>query len=541
MAQYSVTVVNNSDTSGTYALFQAPPPGVSGQTGWSISQTIAPGSSAKMAYAEPAPGKPGLLARLCALLFPAPPKPTPGQFRLTVDRDDATPQAHIDFAASPTAPTKILHSLDGALSLAAASTLGYSVFTTPDGNVEPSDQGDSFMAAYSVVAIFTNSAGSSCANGEYRQMVRGQFSVNGTVISHFLCEPTVMSPSVWQQDGCPPGVCTAYGYRACAPSAWSAYKDPDQATGSQYAMFDQPGFRNIHPGFTYTVNLEFQGQLIDTTVSAVWPTVLVTRNWTVAGTLTAPTVEMMDAPQGLQPSDRLIGARLSRNLTNDGPEVHLLIARVHGSPRLDPNVVKVTLVDAQGGSVTAAEPEVHEVGGQRGTTASIVHRVLPGQAIPVKATLDIDGQVTEMAIEAAAQGSVASSAGARDGQDRPAVGSAAPTYTIRVNNQSGVDKSYIVFMPPPVEPGGQTPVCTNVWATFQNVTTGAWDSLVYKPDSADGSPPPSLIVAEGADMPGQVIEPPKGVNVATIDFAGRSQITADVTQHPDGGFSVAYV
>ncbi|WP_029916787.1 hypothetical protein [Caulobacter sp. UNC358MFTsu5.1] len=536
MAQYSVTVVNNSDTPGTYALFQAPPPGAPAQAGWSISQTIAPGSSAKMAYAEPAPGKPGLLAKLCALLFPTPPKAAPGQFRLTVDPDGSKPQTQIDFAASPTAPTKILHGLDGALSLAAASTLGYSVFTTPDGNVEPTDQGDNFMAAYSVVAIFTNSAGSSCANGEYRQMVRGQFSVNGSVVLHILCEPTVMSPAVWQQDGCPPGVCTAYGYRACPPSTWNAYKDPDQSTGSQYAMFDQPGFRNIQPGFTYTVDLQFQGQLVDTAANVV----LATRNWTVAGMLTAPTVAMVDAPRGLQPSDRLIGARLGRNLTNDSPEVHLLIARVHGSPRLDPNAVKVTLVDAQGGSVTAAEPEVHEVGGQRGTTASIVHRLLPGQAIPVKATLDVDGQVTEMAIEAAAQGSVASSAGARDGQGRPGVGPATPTYTIRVNNQSGVDKSYIIFMPPAVEPGGQTPVYTNVWATFENVTSGAWDSLVYKPDG-EGSPAPSLIVAEGADMPGQVIEPPKDVNLATIDFAGRTQTTAAVTQHPDGGFSVAYV
>lgn len=523
MAKYSITVVNNSDASGTYTLFQAPPPGVSAQADWSISQTIAPGASARMAYAEPPPAKPGLLARLCALLFHAPPKASPGQFRVMVDPDDAKPQSHIDFAASPTAPTKILHGLDGGLSLAAASTLGYSVFTTPDGNVEPTDQGDNFIAAYSVVAIFTNSAGSSCANGEYRQMVKGQFSVNGVVVSHFLCEPTLLSPTLWQQDGCPPGVCTAYGYRACAPTAWSGYKDPDQATGSQYAMFDQPGFRNIHPGFTYTINLEFQGQLVDTTSSPYNPTVLATRNWTVVGTLTAPTVEMMDAPQGLQLSDRLIGARLSRNLTNDGPEVHLLIARVHGSPRLDPNAVKVTLVDAQGGAVTAAEPEAHEVGGQRGTTASIVHRLLPGQAIPVKATLDIDGQVTEMAIEAP-QGPVASP----------------PTYTIRVNNQSGVDKSYIVFMPPADEPGGQTPIYTNVWATFPNVTPGAWDSLVYTPDG-EGSPAPSLIVAEGAETPGQVIEPPKDVKVATIDFAGRPQITADVTQHPDGGFSVAYV
>jgi hypothetical protein len=106
----------------------------------------------------------------------------------------------------------------------------------------------------------------------------------------------------------------------------------------------------------------------------------------------------VDAPQGLQPSDRLIGLRLSRNLADDGPEVHVLIARVHGSPRLDPNAVKVALVDAEGQPVAAAEPVAHEVGGQRGTTATIIHRLLPGQATPVKATLDIDGRVSEAAI-----------------------------------------------------------------------------------------------------------------------------------------------
>lgn len=536
MAQYSVTVVNNSDTSGTYAL-QAPPPGASAQAAWSISQTIAPGSSAKMAYAEPAPGKPGLLARLCALLFRAPPKPAPGQFRLTVERDDAKPQAHIDFAASPTAPTRIVHGFDGALSAATASGLGYSLFSTPVGNLAPTVQGDGFMAAYSVVATFTNSAGGDCSSGEYRQFIKGHFAVDGSVITHMLCGERVMSDDVFLEDGCAPPTCSGFGHRACPASPWSSYT-PDQATGPQYTMFDQPGFTNLQAEATYVIDLQFQGKLIDTTTVEGAP--LAVNTWSVQGQSASQT-RVADKPQGLQPTDRLAGVRLSRNLSDGAPEVHVLIARAWGSPRLDPDAVKVTLVDAQAGAVAVGEPAVHEVGGKRGTTASIVHRVLPGQAIPVKATLDIDGQITEMAIEAAAPGSVASSAGARDGQDRPAAGPATPTYTIRVNNQSGVDKSYIVFMPPPVEPGGQTPVYTNVWATFENVTPGAWDSLVYKPDSADGSPPPSLIVAEGADMPGQVIEPPKGVNVATIDFAGRSQITADVTQHPDGGFSVAYV
>ena len=48
------------------------------------------------------------------------------------------------------------------------------------------------------------------------------------------------------------------------------------------------------------------------------------------------------------------------------------------------------------------------------------------------------------------------------------------------------------------------------------------------------------MIAEGAYTPGQVIEPPTGVTVATVDFAERPQVTAVVTEHPDGDYSVAY-
>jgi hypothetical protein len=161
-------------------------------------------------------------------------------------------------------------------------------------------------------------------------------------------------------------------------------------------MYDQPGFHNIQPGNTYTIDLQFLGRLVDTSSGVA----LAMQTWSVSGQLTAPTVALVDAPQGLQPGDRLLGVRLGRNLANDGPEVHVLIARPHGAPRLDPHAVKVTLVDAQGQPVTAAEPVTHEVGGQRGLTATILHRLLPGQATPVKATLDVGGQVSEMAIAA---------------------------------------------------------------------------------------------------------------------------------------------
>lgn len=55
------------------------------------------------------------------------------------------------------------------------------------------------------------------------------------------------------------------------------------------------------------------------------------------------------------------------------------------------------------------------------------------------------------------------------------------TYTIKILNQSDVTRSYVAFLQPPtVEPsGGPTPVYTNAWATFENITNGAWDSVTY--------------------------------------------------------------
>jgi hypothetical protein len=117
------------------------------------------------------------------------------------------------------------------------------------------------------------------------------------------------------------------------------------------------------------------------------------------------------------------------------------------------------------------------------------------------------------------------------------------TYTIRVINQSGANKSYVVFMQSPV---GVTPVYTNAWAVLDNIANGGWDSVSNTPeDAVQGKTleaPPALrcLVAEGAYAPGQVIEPPQGANVATVDFTGRPETTATVTEHPDDGFSVDY-
>jgi hypothetical protein len=113
------------------------------------------------------------------------------------------------------------------------------------------------------------------------------------------------------------------------------------------------------------------------------------------------------------------------------------------------------------------------------------------------------------------------------------------TYTIRVINQSSVDKSYFIFMQPPAatSPGGETPVYANVLATFNNITDGDDDSLVYTVETAEA---PRFVITEGAATPGEVIVPPQHPNAANVDFTDRLQTTADITQQADDCFSVTY-
>lgn len=55
------------------------------------------------------------------------------------------------------------------------------------------------------------------------------------------------------------------------------------------------------------------------------------------------------------------------------------------------------------------------------------------------------------------------------------------TYTIRIVNNSGQSKSYVAFMETPqiAASGGDPVIYTNAWATFESVTDGSWDSIVY--------------------------------------------------------------
>ncbi len=118
------------------------------------------------------------------------------------------------------------------------------------------------------------------------------------------------------------------------------------------------------------------------------------------------------------------------------------------------------------------------------------------------------------------------------------------TYTIRIYNQSLANKSYVVFMQPPAvsSSGGTTPIYTNAWATFDNITNGGWDTVVYTETTyahwsqANAALGPGAVLDSGGAMP---------VNTATQDAVtfsntGATGFTSVTSPGPaqNGSFSI---
>jgi hypothetical protein len=117
------------------------------------------------------------------------------------------------------------------------------------------------------------------------------------------------------------------------------------------------------------------------------------------------------------------------------------------------------------------------------------------------------------------------------------------TYTIRVLNQSGINKSYVIFMDPPaVASSGDAPnVFTNAWVTFENITHSSSGSVVYTDSTyAYWSANDRVSVGAVADSDGV-----KAVNTATRDTVAFSNTGAtgfttltSPGQAKDGSFSI---
>ncbi len=250
-----------------------------------------------------------------------------------------------------------------------AMAVGYTQFVTPVGNLPPALNGMSFNAPFTCTATFAGDAGSNCAEGEYRQRVMGRFSVNGMTLAHILCGRTLLSPTQFSEDGCPPPTCSGYGHRACLQRPFDTYT-PTRATGCEYASECSPGFRNVQGGDMYEIELTFQGLLVDVASGAA----LVTREWTIIGQVIAPTgAAPLIAPRGLQPDDQVAAVHALHNPDDDGHQIHVVVSRSPGAPPLDASALTLVLRDEGGEPIGLGDPIVHEVTSGGRATASIVY------------------------------------------------------------------------------------------------------------------------------------------------------------------------
>ena len=114
------------------------------------------------------------------------------------------------------------------------------------------------------------------------------------------------------------------------------------------------------------------------------------------------------------------------------------------------------------------------------------------------------------------------------------------THTIQIFNQSGVAKSYVLFMQPPQIDTAQT--FANAWVTFNSVTSGGFDSITY-----DGSVYAYWGTTPDMFAPGTVVS---SGGVALVDLSKSDQVPFTgasptgfgpvVEGHaPAGGFSIA--
>lgn len=155
--------------------------------------------------------------------------------------------------------------------------------------------GTMFTEDFDMFIDFDPNAGypTTCAVGEYRQFVRGEFRRNGVVKTHLLADPNggpapAMLPRPaagaagdnFQQDGLdhpgPPRQLFFYGHRMGPPFATDVWL-PDRETGCQYRGHDGPGAGGA-TGDSVSAVLDFIGNAVD---AASADEVLATASWTV--------------------------------------------------------------------------------------------------------------------------------------------------------------------------------------------------------------------------------------------------------------------
>lgn len=152
----------------------------------------------------------------------------------------------------------------------------------PSGLVPATVTGGKLGAAFTMTGNFSPVIPCNCSCGEYRQFVKGSFTVNGNPHVHSLGGGRNLDPNTFQEDG-DVGAGTVYGHRA-VPGTKSKFTRPDQLTGCRFEGADEPGI-SAPSGTRLAMDLSFIGKLIDTCRG---DQELASSTWNVAGAATMP-------------------------------------------------------------------------------------------------------------------------------------------------------------------------------------------------------------------------------------------------------------
>jgi len=151
----------------------------------------------------------------------------------------------------------------------------------PSGTLVPTLSRGRLETIFPIAATFSAPDSCTCANGEYRQYIRGEMTQDGQTNDVWLTSDTLLEKTRWREDGTKDGF--RYGHREEPSLPWNQYV-PDHQTGCKFIGRDEPGLIATS-GRLLSIDLEFRGDLIDTGRTN-W--ILASTKWRVSGSALVP-------------------------------------------------------------------------------------------------------------------------------------------------------------------------------------------------------------------------------------------------------------
>jgi hypothetical protein len=151
----------------------------------------------------------------------------------------------------------------------------------PSGTLVPALSRGRLETVFPIAATFSAPDSCTCANGEYRQYIRGEMTQDGQPNDVWVAPGTLLEKTRWREDGNDQGF--RYGHRQDPSLPWNEYV-PDHLTGCKFVGRDEPGLIATS-GRLLSIDLEFRGDLIDTGRTN-W--VLASTKWRVSGSALVP-------------------------------------------------------------------------------------------------------------------------------------------------------------------------------------------------------------------------------------------------------------